>query len=275
MLSLTSKGFGLHKNKALRRAAFGLLTPFQHWEATIGHHWVDGAKVRLNVVKHRGYWYHGRGRERAVMASMAHLIQPGDTVVEVGGHIGYISLYLADLVGPDGRVFVFEPSPQNLQYLQRNVAHAPQVTVVQCAVSDRIGQASFYTEDLSGQNSTLVRDYGNLAQNASNAFRQATYSETRVKTTTLDAFVEERGIRPSFVKIDIEGAELLALHGMSRCLESYRPQLMVEVTEQEDAVMALLKDADYLPYDHNLMRFGRGSNHGPNRFFLPRELAWA
>lgn len=48
------------------------------------------------------------------MKTLAELARPGDTVVELGGHIGYLSVHLAKIVGDDGTVIVFEPGPNNL-----------------------------------------------------------------------------------------------------------------------------------------------------------------
>jgi predicted methyltransferase len=63
--------------------------------------------------KHYTYWYDGERREQTTMELFAKLINPGDVVVEVGGHIGYIAVYFSHLVGKQGRVVVFEPGPNN------------------------------------------------------------------------------------------------------------------------------------------------------------------
>jgi FkbM family methyltransferase len=56
------------------------------------------------------------------MTSLGKLIRSGETIVEIGGHIGYLSIYLSDLVGPQGRVYVFEPGPNNIPYIRKNIA---------------------------------------------------------------------------------------------------------------------------------------------------------
>ena len=77
---------------------------------TIRHHYT-GEKIWLHSFRHKGYWAHGRGREKNSMELYSSLIRPGDLIVEVGGHIGYISTYFAKLVGLDGRAEYFEPGP--------------------------------------------------------------------------------------------------------------------------------------------------------------------
>ncbi|WP_022683294.1 FkbM family methyltransferase [Sphingobium bisphenolivorans] len=268
-----TRRLGWHRNPALRRLVFALLSRAGNHDISIAHHWVPSAQVRLNLFRHRGYWYHASRRERGVMTSLPRLIRPGDTVIEAGAHIGYVSLYLADLVGPLGRVYAFEPSSDNLCYLTANVAPFAQIEAVPAALSDKIGIARFYIEALSGQNSTLIGDYGNLARNNRMAGAAEQYRETSVETVTLDQFIASRGISPSFIKIDIEGAELLALGGMKHCLSHVRPKLMIEVTNRKEEVMRLMKEAGYLAFDNHLKRFGPGADQGPNRFFLPEEEA--
>ncbi len=268
------RSMGLHRHRLLRRAAFTLLPQLASRDVTISHHWVEGAKVRLNVYRHRGYWYHGRGRESGVMSSLARLIKPNDIVIEAGAHIGYISIYLAKLIGPGGAAFVFEPSRDNLRYLTANLASFPHAKIIPEAVGDTVGQASFYIENLSGQNSSLIQDYENLERNNQNAFSNQPYSRTQVKVTTIDTFVASKMIRPDFLKIDIEGAELMALNGMAECLATHRPKLMVEVTNQQDAVMRLMAAAGYKAFDNRLRPFGADADQGPNRFFIPEEQSF-
>ena len=262
-----------HRNSTLRRLVFAVLTRAGDRDIKISHHWVAGARLRLNILRHRGYWYHARRREWGVMTSLPKVIRKADTVIEVGAHIGYISMYIADLVGRNGKVFAFEPSKDNLEYLNANTAPCKQLEVIPLAVSDRASTAKFYVEDLSGQNSTLVKDYANLSENSRNAYTSADYRVTTVETTTLDQFVASRELKPDFIKIDIEGAEAIALKGMKDCLLRHRPKLMIEVTEQEDEVMREMARAGYLAYDSRLNTFGPAADQGPNRFFIPIEQA--
>lgn len=271
-LTGVAREWNLTRRPWLRHMALGALSRLGTRDITIGHHWVPDRPVHLNAFRHKGYWFHGKRREQAVMTGFARLIRPGASVIELGGHIGYISLYLAYLAGDRGTVHVFEPSPDNLRYLEPNVAGVSTIELVRMAASDRSGRAQFFIEDLTGQNSTLIRDYAVFANNREKAFSEEGYRVIDVATATLDDFLAERTLSPDFIKIDIEGAEIVALKGMSECLRRHRPTLMVEVTREEDAVMTLLHDADYIAYDERLNPLaGRRSQAGPNRFFLPAE----
>lgn len=258
-----------HRQKWLRSLGIPLLKAIAERDITITHHWVPGRRVRLNAFRHKGYWFHGNRREPGVMASLARLVGPGDTVIDVGGHIGYVSLYLAHLVGPTGHVFVFEPSPDNLRYLTVNTKAVAPIEIVRKAVSDSNGHAQFFTENLTGQNSTLIENYAHFENTRRSARIDERYRPLDVETTTLDAFVAERGIRPDFIKVDIEGAEALAVRGMGAVLAAHHPRLMVEVTRDEEEVMGLLRRAGYAACDSRLRPLPEGASTGPNRFFLP------
>jgi FkbM family methyltransferase len=263
---------GLTRSTWLRRFALAVLARVGQHDATIPHHWVRGRKVRLHRFRHKGYWFYGRAREEHIMQAFARLVRPGDTVIELGGHIGYVSLYFADLVGPEGRVFVLEPSPDNLLYIRANVSSHPSITLVEAAASDRVGEAKFFVEDLTGQNSTLVKDYIVFGENRERAFSDASYRQIDVPTTTVDLFAATHSLRPNFIKIDVEGAELQCLRGSIETLKSFRPKLMVEVTHQKEAVFSLMLELGYATYDSSLSPVAWNmSEADPNVFFIHRD----
>jgi FkbM family methyltransferase len=224
--------------RALRRANLG--------DVTIRHHYTD-EPFRLHSFRHRGYWYFAKHREGETMALFAEIITNGDFVVEIGGHIGYMSLYFAHLVGSQGRVVVFEPGPNNLPYIRTNVQHHPNVRLIEEAVTDFTGSVTLYTEDLSGQNNSLLERYSVFEANMrATDVGQIKRDSIAVPCTTLDAFLDSVGPDvPSFVKIDAEGSELSVLQGMKRWLEAANVVLMIEVTEQHRAVCELLRDAGF------------------------------
>lgn len=273
-VSTLASRLGLTRVPWLRHFALRTLSFFGQHDAVITHHWVAGKKVRLHRFKHKGYWFHGRGREETIMRSFAALINEGDTVIELGGHIGYISMYFASLVGLTGRVAVFEPSPENLTYTRSNLADEPAVTLIEEAASDKAGRATFFVERLTGQNSTLVEDYSVFSRNRKRAFADGGYEAIEVSTTTVDDFVRSSGACPNFIKIDVEGAELAALRGSTETLRRFRPRLMVEVTSDRDAVLSLLTELGYRVLGRDLNPLDP-SDHSPelNLFFIHREDA--
>jgi FkbM family methyltransferase len=154
----------------------------------------------------------------------------GDTVFDIGGHVGYSALVAATLVGPQGRVVVFEPNPDNRIRLRHNLELNPdlsaRITVESAAVSDRVGTAYFAGE----------ATVGHLAA-----------SGIEVPTTTVDHYVETHAIRPRLIKMDIEGAEALAMPGARVVLHDVRPVILVEVHDERahDAVTTAASAAQY------------------------------
>ncbi len=61
------------------------------------------------------------GRERFLVTLMREILRPGMVAVDGGAFIGYLTMQAARLVGSPGHVFAFEPNPQTLPYLRRNV----------------------------------------------------------------------------------------------------------------------------------------------------------
>ena len=146
------------------------------------------------------------------MALFAQLVRPGDTVFDVGGHIGYVALYLSLLATDRGQVSCFEPSPPNLRYLEVNVRTCPRrnIAIIRSTVGDHPGEVPFFVESLTGQNCTTVPQLDLLdANNSVNGLRFE-YEQCSVPMITADSL----GQRPHFVKIDVESGELPVLIGM-------------------------------------------------------------
>ena len=137
----------------------------------------------------------------------------GSIVFDLGGHVGFYTLLASELVGSNGRVFVFEPVPQNLLHLREHLRlnRATNVTVVEVAVSDRSGVVSF-DEGPSSSMGHMVAADGKL----------------QVRTVALDELIDTGDIpTPDYMKIDIEGAEALALSGAKAMLAKSHPTIFL------------------------------------------------
>ncbi len=177
------------------------------------------------------------------MEMFAKLIRKGDTVFDIGAHIGYVGNYLAWLTGPTGQVFCFEPSPVNLPYLRVNAARCSfrNITVIAAAAGDHVGEVPFFVENVSGQNSSLVPEFKMLEINSRFNGIHSEYEECTVQMSTADSV----GPMPNFVKIDAEGSELMVLSGMSEILCKGRPRIMIESDDGSPAVH-VLEEAGYI-----------------------------
>ncbi len=114
------------------------------FDFNITHHWVSEHKMRVHSFQHKNYWWHGKNRERSEMLSIKKLLKTGDTVIEIGGHIGYISVYMSNLVGKNGSVHVFEPGGNNYRYIKNNTENLENITLEKMAVSELRWRCGFF-----------------------------------------------------------------------------------------------------------------------------------
>ena len=166
--------------------------------------------------------------EPATTAVFMEVVTGGDVVVDVGAHWGYFTLLAASLCGTHGRVFAFEPHPRNLALLEKNVEAngLTNVVVVPKAISNRAGTAKlFQSRSTTGHSIDSVV----LLQLEGTPGGGSAKESIAVDTVALDDFFAQGSVGPRLIKMDIEGAEPLALAGM-QCLIERNPSLVL-ITE--------------------------------------------
>lgn len=132
-------------------------------------------------------------------------IQPTDTVIDIGGNIGTFSLS-ASRYASEGRVFAFEPAPENYELFQTNLElnHRRNVIVENVAVSNTCGEATFFLCPDQPGNHSLVeeRAVGEVQQEV-------------IRCVTLQSIFDDHQIdRCHFLKLDCEGAEYDILYSL-------------------------------------------------------------
>ncbi len=263
----------LYRISLLRKFILPILQRFD-FDIEISHPWVRGVKVKLNSFQHKGYWYHGKSREHSSMLLFGLLVQPGFTVVEAGGHIGFISLYLASLVGRGGKVFVFEPGINNLPYIKHNLSQSDgkslgQIILIEAAVGERNGTVAFFEESLTGQNNSVIADFQGLKRNRARSYVESSIYEREVKLISLDSYFSNDTI--DFIKIDIEGYEWFALQGASDLIQRNRPGLMVEIQANQREIFEWFQRCGYMLFSDDRIRLERWNDLTGNVFCLHKE----
>lgn len=147
-------------------------------------------------------------------------VKPGDTVVDIGANIGYYTVIAAGIVGSTGKVISFEPAPENHAVLMKTIGANTftHIRPEKKAIADREGVLSLNLYESNKGKHSLVKD-------ASDA--KGFSSTVDVETLTLDSYTAKNGIdRVDIIKMDIEGAESLALAGMPNALKQARAVFM-------------------------------------------------
>lgn len=225
---------------AIRKVAVALLRATER-DITVKNPWT-GDRLLLNSFRHKGYWFRGKQRERATMEMLGKLLRPGDLVIEAGAHIGFVTQWMAKIVGPSGRVVAFEPGSQNGRDVAANVAGHPTIVLETAPFSDSVAEATFFEENVTGQNNSLNPTYEAPERNAKALGIRLEVTQRTVMTTTVDEYVRSRlAACPQFLKIDTEGFEAQVLAGAQQTLRGVR-SLMLEVTEgKQDEIGRILR----------------------------------
>lgn len=156
------------------------------------------------------------------------LVKKGDTCFDVGGNVGQYTLALSRLVGESGVVFVFEASTFTSKILKRMLTKFQLKNVVaeNVAVGDKNGTVQFVT--LARQDSPAPDFPASHIKGVSEDVSER--STEAVRAIRIDDYVEDRGIKTlSFIKCDVEGAELLVFRGCAKTLSEFRPTILCEV----------------------------------------------
>jgi FkbM family methyltransferase len=154
------------------------------------------------------------------------LIQPGMVCLDAGANIGCVAVHLANLVGPTGHIFAFEPVPQLFDRLRQNVQRLhlrDVVSLYQTALSRETGWATLKAANAYEPNQGM----GSLQNTDHPKLR----TEIRVPTLTLDEFSESAELtRMDLIKLDTQGAEAWIIEGGYKTLQRFQPDLLMEVS---------------------------------------------
>lgn len=156
-------------------------------------------------------------------------VADGDHVLDIGANIGYFTVQMASWVGAAGSVVAFEPVPANLELLRRSIAEngfEDRVRVVSGVVAEATGEADLLSADVR----YAFNSGGSHIVNAA-ASDPLDHRRLRVAKIQLDGFAMPRPV--SFVKIDVEGAEGLALRGGKELLARDRPTVLAEINPRQ------------------------------------------
>jgi FkbM family methyltransferase len=186
-----------------------------------------GAGLKFNAA-HSNPAYSLGTNEPPVQQILAQNLQAGDVLYDIGANVGFFTILGAKLVGSTGHVYAFEPVPENAAAVHHNASlnNLTQVTVLHRAVSDRDGSGELLLAYYSGGSalSTVDTPPPDLK------------GIIDVGVVTVDSLVGRQAILPpTVVKIDVEGAEINVLRGMSQTMNEHKPLIIYEIDDEDEA----------------------------------------
>ena len=179
---------------------------------------------------------------RPEIAMVRECLRPGDTVVDVGAHIGTFAVPMAYSVGWAGRVLAVEPNPESFELLEFNVVLNGLDQVISIhdhALSSAEGELLLVPDESVNAGATHLSTEGRSAD-----------TDVLVRTVSLDSFLADLDSVPTtvdLIKIDVEGMEEAVIRGATKTIEDQRPIVYFEVA-LEHAVRFGLPSLGHIDY---------------------------
>ena len=209
-----------------------------------GKFWVPNAYEAKGVARY----------EPGLFERLPGLVKAGDVVYDIGANLGLFAVPFSRMVGSEGAVICFEPNPICVHFLNVNLElnqsaeHCSDLRIVPLALTDGTPSVQF----------TL--NYGNSLlglTDISSFFHQKAGQQISVAGRALDEAAPAYELPPpNLIKMDIEGAEGPAIHGMARLLAQHRPLLLLEI-HGEWAARTVTDVLDPLGYRYEEAESGR------------------
>lgn len=219
----------------------------------------DGGRLRLvaDMTTAFGRKLYRYGVDEPDLELLHQRLRPGDVFVDGGAHVGLFTLVAAKIVGPEGKVFAFEPHPETFRRLQRNVElnGLRNVHLHPEALGKEEGTARF----------TLLHGDHAPWSHLGDPTETTASSVVDVRVVSLPKIIPVAlWPRVRLIKLDLEGGEVAVLEGARPLLEAVRPDLLLEVVPEHlrrfgasvEDVTALLGSLGYAVY----VRSGRGGS---------------
>ena len=158
-----------------------------------------GFHTTIQKWRHNHLWEHiwSKGKPKEWEPEVSELLNglEGELFVDIGSSVGYYSLLLANNFK---EIIAVEPEPETVNLLRKNTRHLDNIHIVEGAISDEDGEATFYISPTLGWHTITPTN-------------KKQYTATKTKVQTLKTLLDGR--KATLVKVDTEGAELKILDG--------------------------------------------------------------
>lgn len=148
-------------------------------------------------------------REPASTKEIQRILRKGDIVMDIGANIGYYALMEARIVGEMGKIYAYEPVPNNVELLKKNIEvnHYENIEVFSTALGDRDGTSEIHLSEQSNWHSM------------SDLLTSDKVNKMPVEVLTVDKALENKDF-PNFIRMDVEGYEIKIIRGMESTLKN-------------------------------------------------------
>jgi len=214
-MNILKKAINAYRKKTLRRTIiWHIFKTFQPHKAMIVN-LKSGAKIRIYTHDVIGQAIYAKGAfEPDLFDFLSNFLKSGMVILDLGANIGQYTILAAQRVGPNGSVHSFEPCTRMFEELKFNIMLnnlEKLCTLNKIAISDKQGTAFLSTYKPGAE---VYSSIGNHKRKEAKAL-----GHEEVKTETIDNYRKVNNIKNvDFMKIDVEGAELLVLHGAKQLL---------------------------------------------------------
>lgn len=199
---------------------------------------LDGRTLKVNFDNHFAYFVYFLGEyEPAITNVIRKIVKPGDICFDIGGNIGWFTTLLQTLVGENGEVHSFEPVPPTFKVLEENVKSNDNARVVRLnnfALGEKKGEVDLHIFDNLPDGHASISDFG-----------QTEFTVYPCRISTINSYLSDNNIgNVKFVKVDIEGAELMMLKGATNFFKQDVPPIF-----EIEMALATTSGFGYLPND--------------------------
>ena len=182
--------------------------------------------------------------EKSETSYINAFLRPGMTFVDIGANIGWFTLQAADRVGASGHVFAFEPRHTTNTWLRRSIDSnnfALFCELYQVALGPRAGETMIgYDRNTDNPGGTWSITNSSVEE----MFRNKDSIIENVRMMALDEIIAGRPV--NLIKIDIEGAEPLAIKGAHRTINDSRPFIVSEINPGALRLISDSSPSDYI-----------------------------
>ena len=184
--------------------------------------------------------------EGTTLSVINKLLKNSMNVINIGANVGYLTLLLAKLVGPTGKVFAFEPYEKNVKFLQKNIEKNgyKNVEISPIAVSNKNGKAQLWLKPSAAWHFISDKKIPGL-------------KKIDIESITIDSFLANRKTPIDLVVIDAEGSEQYIMEGMKQTIKEnpdleiiaeYNPYTLEAAGTNGEAFLGLVNELGFSIY---------------------------